>query len=170
MTTKTKRRSQSTGTQMSIVKDMTGFSEKRKPQREMEVTEEMRKVKNFFWAIRKKSVDITPEEAALHCEIRPSTLEIWFNDLDVKAWFFLQPVKSAQVLDALSNRALSVCDKLLECHDPAVREKATRYLIDQGIGKAKDKREDLEDEDEDGFDIESAVKELEKLKKRSKDD
>ena len=119
-------------------------------------------VKDFYWAMRAGGEEIKPESAATQCDILPAIIETWFDDPDIKEWFFTSPIKFKQAMRATTMMAIRKGRELLESHDPSVREKAMRYFIDQQVGKAQDKGRD-EDGEEDDAGLAKAIEDLNKL-------
>ena len=130
----------------------------------LDISPDMMMVKDFYWAMRLEDMEITPQQAATKCGIKPSAVDEWFYIEEVKEWFEEAPLKMKPQLKALSMMALRKGRELLQ-GDDARAQKAMEFFIDHATGKAKEKAANsLMDEDEDlAGDIAEVNRIMEKL-------
>ena len=134
----------------------------------LRLTPEMLMVKDFYHAMRMEGQDVEPEAAATQCGITAGSVHVWFEDQEVREWFMTPPIKFKAALKAVTAMAIRKGRELLLEGGEDVQEKMTKYFIDQHIGKASDKKGDVDNEDDE--DITELAKDIEELTKQLRGD
>jgi hypothetical protein len=140
--------------------------EKAKKDHKLKITPDMYLVKDFYWSLKMDNMDISPEEAATQCDISPEAIDEWFDDDGIEKWFMTPPVKLKSAIKAVTQIAIRKGRDLLNCDDLSIQEKAMRYFIDQATGKAREKANVLDDDDEDDINLDEDMKQLDKMMKK----
>ena len=123
-------------------------------------------VKNLYWSLRFEDIEITPEQAATQCGVRPSAINEWFDDPDMKDWFNSPSIKIKSAIKASAALAVQRCSALLNGEDEDSIIKAGKMFIEQALGKASDKHKGEGDfDEEEDTDLFKAMQELDKLEK-----
>ena len=134
---------------------------------QLDISRPMQMVKDLYHTVFKEDPTITPEVAALHCDVRLSSIKKWMEDEDFKAWFETPPLTMKLALKSMTYMALREGRAMMLHKSSYVREGMVKYLINQGLGKAKPKDVAGFSEEED-IGIEDDLAQLTELEKKMK--